>query len=250
MNTAGLSPTRAPFKTPRMTKTFFANVLRRRGRNWWLALLGGALALAGFLGTAEWIVTQNASDRIADVAVDASPADVGLVLGTARTVNGRANWFYEARLNAAAELFRTGRVRALLVSGDNSHRDYDEPSDMKRDLVARGVPEKFITCDYAGFSTLDSVQRAKRVFGLQRIVVVSQRFHVERALFLADAAGLEAHGLAAADAPRFWAVRTRIREVASRGKVVFDVALARDPKFLGQPETVLLAGMPAALSTP
>ncbi len=181
--------------------------------------------------------------RIHETTDGLPPADVALVLGTARSIgSGGANSFYGPRLDLAAELFRAGKVRGIIVSGDNSRSDYSEPDDMKADLVARGVPERFVTCDYAGFSTLDSVKRVSRVFGQSRVIVVSQWFHVERALFLARADGLEARGCVAAEAPLGWRVRVRLREVLARGKAVIDVALGRGPKFLGSREPVLLAG--------
>ncbi len=216
--------------------------MRGRRRPFRLALyLCGSAAL--FFGGAEWTIQHAARGRIFETSDGLPPAAVGLVLGASRTIaDGRANTFYTARLDLAAELFRTGKVRGLIVSGDNSRRDYDEPGDMKADLVARGVPERFITCDYAGFSTLDSIQRVSRVFGQPRVVIVSQRFHVERALFLARCDGLEAYGCAAAAAQRWWQVRVRLREVLARGKAVLDVALGRGAKYLGPREPVLLAG--------
>ncbi len=202
--------------------------------------LAGAVA---FLACAELLVTRTATGRVFETAEGMPPADVALVLGSSRMLaDGRVNYFYTARLDAAAELFRLGKVRGIVVSGDNSRSDYDEPTSMKADLVACGVPERFITCDYAGFSTLDSVRRVSRVFGQRRVVVVSQRFHVERALFLARRDGLEAHGCAAADAACWWQVRVRLREVLARGKAVLDVALRREAKFLGPREPVRLAG--------
>lgn len=199
--------------------------------------------VALFLGASEWAVQRSARGRVYVGGDGIPPADVALVLGTAKTLaGGRANAFYDARLDLAAELFRTGKVRGLIVSGDNSRADYSEPDDMKADLIARGVPAKFVTCDYAGFRTLDSVQRAHRVFGQRRVIVVSQRFHAERALYLARAQGLEATGCAAADAARWWQVRVRMREVLARGAAVLDVALGRGPKFLGAAERVELAG--------
>ncbi|MCP5020962.1 MAG: hypothetical protein GY930_04215, partial [bacterium] len=88
---------------------------------------------------------------------------VGLVLGTSPTFHGRPNLFYTARIEAAAELYLAGRVRGLIVSGDNSRTEYNEPDSMRADLIAAGVPAGFITCDYAGFRTLDSVIRAREV---------------------------------------------------------------------------------------
>lgn len=215
----------------------------RRGRTLRRLACGGALALALFLGGAEWTVQHAAAGRVYAGIDGLPPADVALVLGTAKMLaDGRSNAFYTARIALAAELFRTGKVRGLIVSGDNSRNDYDEPSTMKDDLVACGVPERFITCDYAGFSTLDSVRRVSRVSGQRRVVVVSQRFHAERALYLARRDGLEAHGCAAADAACWWQVRVRLREVLARGKAVLDVALRREATFLGPREPVRLAG--------
>lgn len=200
-------------------------------------------ALAVFLACAEWAVTHAAAGRIYDSADGPPPADVALVLGTARKLrNGAPNLYYAPRLEVAAELFRLGKVRGIIVSGDNSRSNYSEPDDMKADLVVRGVPAQFVTCDYAGFSTHDSMQRVSRVFGQSRLIVVSQRFHVERALFLARADGLDAIGCAAAEVPLRWRIRVRLREVLSRGKAVLDVACGRGPKFLGPRELVLLAG--------
>ncbi len=215
----------------------------RRGRTLRRLACGTALVLAVFLGGAEWAVCRAAAGGVYATAGEVPTADVALVLGTARLLaDGRPNVFYTARIALAAELFRTGKVRGLIVSGDNSRSDYDEPTSMKADLVAGGVPERFITCDYAGFSTLDSVRRLSRVFGQRRVVVVSQRFHVERALFLARRDGLDARGCEAADAARWWQVRVRLREVLARGKAVLDVALRREARFLGPPEPVRLAG--------
>jgi SanA protein len=162
------------------------------------------------------------------------------VLGAAKTFQGGPKAFYEARLNAAAKLYRAGRVRGIVVSGDNSHRTYSEPDDMKADLVRRGIPEAVITCDYAGLRTLDSVQRMHHIFGQQQVVIVSQRLHLERALFLAAADGLEATGFVAAEAPLQWWLRVRAREVFARGAALLDVTFGRGPRFLGPPEKVNL----------
>lgn len=208
-----------------------------------LALLA---ALTASVLTADRVVSAAGTGHIYSVVSAVPKADVALVLGTNPKPRGRRNPFYEARLNAAAALFQAGTVRGLLVSGDNSRKTYDEPSAMKADLVARGVPAEFITCDFAGFSTLDSIKRAGPVFGQRRVIVVSQRFHLERALFLAKAAGLEADGYAAADAPFRWRLRVRSRELLARLKAVLDVAVNRSPKFLGKREEVNLASVDAA----
>ena len=191
------------------------------------ALLGGGLLL-----WADATVAAAGEGRIH--TVDAAPsADVALVLGTSPGAGGRGNDFFENRLDTAAALWRSGRVRGFLLSGDNSREGYDEPSSMRDGLVARGVPASAVTCDFAGRSTLDSIGRAGPVFGQRRVLLVSQRFHLERALYLARAAGLEAEGVAASDARRRFHLPVRLRETLARAKAVLDVALDRRPWILG-----------------
>lgn len=163
---------------------------------------------------------------------------VALVLGCSRQLSdGRTNLFFERRIQAAAELFRAGQVQYLLLSGDNSRVGYDEPSDMRRALLAAGVPASRIVLDHAGFRTLDSVLRAKQVFGLRELIVVSQRFHGERAVYLARAHGMRAWAYAAADVGGPEGLRVRLREVISRLAAVLDVRILHTtPRFPGPPE--------------
>jgi SanA protein len=147
-----------------------------------------------------------------------------LVLGCSPTLpDGRRNLFFETRMRAASELYRAGKVKAIIVSGDNGRADYDEPTAMAEALVARGIPRAAITRDFAGFRTLDSMIRAKEVFGLRSVTVVSQRFHVERAIYIGRAHGLDAIGFAAADVGGPAGMRVRVREIASRLVAVLDV---------------------------
>jgi len=173
--------------------------------------------------------------------VDNVPAGrVGLVLGTVPTLrDGRPNAFFTRRVEAAAELYAAGRVTGLLISGDHGRASYNEPQAFVDALVARGVPREHLTCDYAGFRTLDSVVRAREVFGQQRVVVISQRFHVERALYLAAAHGIDAVGFAARDVSGASGGRVRLRETAARAAAWLDVSvLGRGPRFLGPPVAV------------
>ena len=166
---------------------------------------------------------------------------MALLLGTARDFNGRRNAFYTARIEAAAALFHEGKVRGILASGDNGRRDYDEPSDMKMDLIAAGVPAEFITLDYAGFRTRDSVIRAKEVFGQDDLIIVTQRFHAERALFIAREMGIDASAFIAADpTSRVSNRKARAREVLARTLAAADSLINRQPKFLGDREPVRL----------
>ena len=138
-------------------------------------------------------------------------------------------------MEAAAALFKAGRVKALIVSGDNGTQGYDEPTDMKRVLMQIGVPAEKVVCDYAGFRSLDSVLRAKEVFGQQRMIFVSQRFHNARAIYLARAFGIEAYGMDAKDVPVALSVKTFLREKLACVKAVLDVnVLGTQPKFFGE----------------
>src|SRR5262249_49696316 len=148
--------------------------------------------------------------------------------------DGRPNRFFEARIRAAAELYRSGKVARLIVSGDNGRIGYDEPSAMRQALVREGVPASNVSRDFAGFRTLDSVLRARDVFGLRRLTFVSQRFHVERAVYLARENGMDAYALAAADVGGAEGALVAVREVFSRAVAVLDVkVLHTTPRFGG-----------------
>jgi SanA protein len=200
----------------------------------WLAILA-ALGVGLIFGS-EWRIGAVAEDRCVNEVNALPEMPVAVVLGTsARLADGRANMFFLPRMEAASALFKAGKVKALIVSGDNGTQGYDEPTEMKRVLVQMGVPEAKIVCDYAGFRTLDSVVRAKEVFGQQRVIFVSQRFHNARAIYLAQAYGIEAWGLNAADVPVALSVKTFLREKLACVKAVLDVnVLGTQPKFLGE----------------
>lgn len=161
---------------------------------------------------------------------------VGLVLGCVKKVGGYDNEFFKTRVDAAAKLFRAGKVRYLVVTGDNSIAGYDEPTDLKAALVEKGVPADRIYCDYAGFRTLDSVVRAKKVFGQDDITIVSQRFQNERALYLAKRRGMPDAVAFNADDPAIESTcKMHLREIFARFKAVLDVEFLRtEPRFLGK----------------
>ena len=218
------------------------------GGRWWWALAFMALVLNGLLlawwsdrgiGQHSELFALDSLQQMDLEEIDGQPL-VALVLGTAPTLaDGRPNQFYWQRLRSAAQLYRAGHVAAILVSGDNGHVDYDEPTAMRDDLHRLGVPLGLITRDYAGFSTFDSVVRAKKVFGLERVLIVSQRFHVQRALFLAEATGLQAYGIDAGSIGGGAGLRVRLREVLARLATMGDLGLwQRQPRFLGPQEAV------------
>lgn len=160
---------------------------------------------------------------------------VGVLLGCSRRLaNGRTNLFFTRRVTAAATLFKANKIEYIIVSGDNRVAGYDEPTDMKQALVERGVPAERIYCDYAGFRTLDSIVRARAVFGQTAITVVSQEFHNQRAIFIARQEGIDAVGFNAREVTSVGGVRTTLREQLARVKAVLDVhVLGTRPRFLG-----------------
>ena len=199
--------------------------------------------LAGLLvwGIADVGIRIASSGRLYDkTTIEQIPdARAAVVLGCVRILkDGSRNRFYGYRIRAAAELYKAGKVKAVIVSGDNHVKGYDEPSDMKEDLVAAGIPAEKVVCDYAGFRTLDSVVRAKEVFGAERFIVVSQPFHVRRALFLAWGFGCDAYGYAAEDVRGINSVMTLLREQLAKIAALMDVVIRRQPKFLGSKEAL------------
>lgn len=169
--------------------------------------------------------------------------EVGLVLGTSKeTRHGTPNLHFNQRIEAAAALYHAGKVRHLLVSGDNHIASYNEPDDMRAALIAAGVPASAITCDYAGFHTLDSVVRAKEVFGLSQCTIISEEFHCPRALWIAQRHGVDAIAFAAPDVGlKGWSLRADIREQLARSWCAVDLYLLhRGPKFLGPKEPILV----------
>ena len=164
---------------------------------------------------------------------------VGLVFGTSPRVAGRENLYFRYRIEAATQVWNAGQVATLIVSGDNRAYSYNEPNKMKQALIERGIPANRIVCDYAGLRTLDSVVRAKEIFGADSILFISQRFQNERAIYLAHANGITAYGFAAQDVEPHADFKTRLREVGARVKMWLDVNFLKTrPLHLGHKITL------------
>lgn len=165
---------------------------------------------------------------------------VGLLLGTSKyTSSNTVNLFYQHRLDAAVKLYKSGIICNILVSGDNRHRSYNEPITFYKDLVDRGVEEQHIYLDYAGFRTFDSVVRAQKVFKQDSILIISQKFHNERALFIADKMGIDASAYHAKAVDFGFSPKVYFREKLARVKAVLDIYfLNTQPKFLGEEITI------------
>jgi SanA protein len=188
----------------------------------------GSLLVLLVMFFAHTAVRNAAAGRVFTDPSELPRLDTAIVLGTSRYARGGGpNLFFEARMDAAADLIQGGHVQTLVVSGDNELPSYDEPAAMEEALVSRGVASDSILRDGGGLRTLDSVLRGRDVFRKDRFVVVSQRFHVERAVYLARANGIDAYGFAAADADGLVHVSVRLREYAARVKALLDVHLFR-----------------------
>ncbi|HHQ4669498.1 TPA: SanA/YdcF family protein [Aeromonas veronii] len=216
-----------------------------------LACLLILLALiASVLAYSEWIVS-DARHYTYDQVDEVPYNRVAVVLGTSKYLSGGGpNHYFKYRIKAAAELYNNAKVDFIIVSGDNATVQYNEPRQMRRALIKAGIPASAIYMDFAGFRTLDSVVRAKEVFGQERFTVVSQGFHNERAIFIARHFGIDAVGFNAEDPSAYQGIRTRVREVFARLMGLVDLyVLDKGPKFLGEPVPVGLPVPCQSLST-
>jgi SanA protein len=199
--------------------------------------IGGAAALtvlAVAIGIANAVVLLGG--RGAKTDPRAVPhAQAALVLGAFVQPDGRPSAMLEDRLRAAAAPYRDGRVDKILASGDHGRPDYDEVNAMRAELVRLGVPDRVVFTDHAGFATLDSVVRAREVFDVHSAIIVTQPFHMARALWLAHRAGLTAYGLEAGKGKDYGSkgLQAGVREVLARTKAVADIVTGAQPKFLG-----------------
>lgn len=197
------------------------------------------LTMMLFCSAGYWYIGHISDSHIYTDINEVGQYDVALVLGTSKyNRSGTRNMYFYHRIDAAVDLYTHGKVKKILVSGDNSLREYNEPFDMLKALMDRGIPRKDIVLDYAGFRTFDSMVRANEVFGQSSFIVVSQKFHLERALYIGLAKKMDVVGYAAKD-PIDNNARLFAREVMARTKALLDCKLlGTTPKFLGQKEVI------------
>ncbi|MFT6177705.1 MAG: SanA protein [Akkermansiaceae bacterium] len=204
--------------------------------------IGGGLLAMGLVFHADRAAQKAGEGVLFDAAAEVPETPVALVFGCAKMYQGRENLYFKYRIEAAVDLWKAGKVKCFIVSGDNHVKDYNEPQDMKDAMVDAGVPAEKIVCDYAGLRTLDSVVRAKEIFGAEKVVLISQKFHNERAAYLAESIGLEAAGLNAQSVGGPSAKSNTRREKLARVKMWLDVNILKtDPKFLGEKEELPLS---------
>lgn len=186
-----------------------------------------------------WII-ETTQRQIVDDLTQLEDNQVGLLLGTTpHLISGHANPYFTHRITAAAKLYRAGKVRHLILSGDNSHREYNEPQEMLEALLQQGVPRARMTLDYAGFRTLDSVVRSHAIFQQDSILIISQAFHTPRAVFIANHFGIVATAFNAQRVYRTRWSKVKMREYIARCLAVLDLyVLEREPKFYGETVTI------------
>lgn len=203
----------------------------------WVAMVL-ILAVGVLLGCNYWVVSSTKKQLYSNIN-DIPFNKMGLLLGTNKSWRGTENPYFKYRISAAVALFKAGKIKHIIVSGDNHIAYYDEAKDMKDSLLKQGIPDSCITLDYAGFRTLDSMVRCLEIFGQDSVTVISQSFHNERALFIANYYKMHAIAFNAADPTPAFSLQTDVREYFAKFKAVLDLyVLHTAPHFLGQKEKV------------
>jgi len=195
------------------------------------------LIVAGFIfiAWANYSIKQESDASVSYNIADVPETKTALLLGTSKNLNsGLPNAYFYNRIQAAIDLYKSGKIKYIIVSGDNSTKDYNEPEDMLLTLMKYGIPQDRIFLDHAGFRTLDSVVRAKEIFGQTKLIIISQKFHNERAVFLAKKNGIEAYGYNAKDVNKYAGFKTNMREYLAKAKAYWDLIFGVEPKFGGE----------------
>lgn len=199
-----------------------------------MLVLSCILIITVIFATDKWVTSSTKSQVYSDLQ-QIPHNKVGLLLGTAKTLkHGWSNLYYKYRIDAAVALYKAGKIDYILVSGDNGTKDYDETSAMQADLIAMGIPKERIFMDYAGFRTLDSVLRLKKVFGENAVTIISQPFHNQRAVFIANHKDISAVAYNAKDVSINSGFKTQLREKFARVKMLLDLAFGKNAKFYGE----------------
>lgn len=212
-------------------------------RHRWTSLLWALLALlfmlAALLTYANYVINQQQVYTYSHL--DKIPANkVGVVLGTSKyVVGGGLNQYFINRIEATADLYFSGKIQQIIVSGDNATLSYNEPREMRRELIKRGIPARDIYSDYAGFRTLDSILRANGVFGQRSFTVISQKFQNERAIYLGRNYRIDVIGFNAKNVDDDLNIKVEVRELFARLWCLLDVHLFNSqPRYMGQPVAV------------
>ncbi len=197
--------------------------------------IAGAILVVGFLCIVliNSIVTSYSAPYIYTTMEDVPKAEAALILGAAVYKNGALTPVLYDRAETALELYKSGKVSKILISGDNGSLDHNEVIPVSKFLIGQGVPADVIFLDYAGFDTYDSMYRARDIFKVASVIVVTQRFHLPRALYIARHLGIDAVGFDADK--RLYSDRNTLREYFATVKAFFDIYAHSQPRYLGEP---------------
>jgi SanA protein len=208
----------------------------------WIFLIGIGLTLLFLIICNVWVISSTSEDVYSDEKL-LPDHRIALVLGTShKVVGGGPNPFFAKRMETAAELFKRGKIDHFILSGDNRSRYYNEPMEMRKALLKKGVPTTAITLDYAGLRTLDSIIRCKTIFGQNKITIITQPFHSYRALFISQYYNVDAVAMVAAEPDFENSVKVRVREYFARTKAVLDLYIFNTtPRFLGEKQQLNVA---------
>ncbi len=201
-----------------------------------LVIIIGIIAIFSIIAWSNYQISSYSKEFIYD-NIDSIPHNkAGLLLGTSKyTTDGRINLFFRYRIEAATNLYRSGKIDYLILSGDNSIIYYNEPMAMRKELLNHGIPDTAIYLDYAGFRTLDAVVRANKIFCQKEYTIISQPFHNERAIYISHKKGLNTVAYNAQSVNKNYSYKTHSREYFARVKVFLDLLIGIEPKFLGEP---------------
>lgn len=195
-----------------------------------------ALLVLFLIWFANYRVTNTTKEQLYSSVHEIPHNKVGMVLGTTKLLaGGYVNYYFTYRIEATAALYKAGKIDYIVVSGDHSRNDYNEPKDMEQALIEQGVPKEKIYLDYAGLRTLDSVYRMQAIFGQDSFTIISQPFHNERAVYIANHLDLKTVAYNAQDVSRNFGFKTMLREKFARVKVLLDNLINKKPKHLGAP---------------
>ena len=205
---------------------------------WITGLILALLAVCGgvqMLGVNGYVVLSTKNQiLLSSEAAELPDVDCILVLGCRVYEDGTPSHMLEDRLRRSVELYRAGAAPKLLMSGDHGQREYDEVGAMKQYALAEGVSSQDVFMDHAGFSTYESLYRAKEIFGVEKVIIVTQEYHLHRALQIARALGLEAYGVSADYRSYTGQLMRDIREIMARNKDVLSTIFLPKPTYLGE----------------
>lgn len=182
----------------------------------------------------NWHIISSANQYIYEDLNDIPPQQTALLLGAKVYENGRLSSIVQDRALTAIDLYKNNKVKKILISGDHGTAKYDEVNTIKNFLLEKGIPKKDIFMDHAGFDTYDSMYRARDIFEVDSMIVVTQEFHLARSVYIARSLGIGAYGLIADRQPYLNMWQNHTREFLARGKAFIDVTFTAKPKFLGE----------------